>query len=440
MAQNPVSPSDADESMRPIRHSLLLILALACLLLAGCHRPGTRTLAAIPERPLLILVSIDGFRPDYLERGLTPQLGAIAAAGVRAEAMRPSFPSQTFPNHYSIITGLVPDHHGVVNNTMLDDDIPDVRFSMGNRAAVEDARWWNDGQPLWNTARAAGLRTATMFWPGSEAPVRGHHPDYWHIFDQSRTPQQRVQQVLDWVDLPAGERPHFITLYFDDVDHDGHRHGPESEELNQSLVRTDKAIGQLVEGLRERTLWNRTNLIVLSDHGMAAMPTGQLVILDDHVPGELFKLVTGGPFAGISAAEPDREAALDAAMARDIPHARCWRKDRIPAHFRYGSHRRIPRWVCLADEGWSITLRESLDRPWARAPNPGAHGFDPALDSMAALFIAHGPDFQRGLVVPGFTNVDVYPLMARLLGIEPEPNDGDARITLPLLRARSGID
>ena len=418
---------------------LLLLGTVFALLLSGCQSPPRPTLVAQPpaiDPPLVILLSIDGFRPDYLARELTPHLAAIAADGVRAEAMRPAFPSLTFPNHYSLVTGLVPDHHGLINNTMVDAEIPGERFTLRNRDAVENPAWWNDGQPLWNTMRKEGLRSATMFWPGSEAAIHGHHPDYWLTFNQEMTPAARVQQVLDWVDLPSAERPNFITLYFDEVDQKGHVHGPDSDEVNLALAHTDHAIGQLISGLKQRDAWRHTNLVVVSDHGMAKTPAGQSLALDDYVPRKLFELVTIGPLAGI---EPRKgtAAALDAAMSKPIEHAQCWRKDKVPSRFRYGSHRRVPAWICLADEGWNIVDRELMRRYGDRKANLGAHGYDPALDSMAALFIAHGPDFRRGVVIAELDTVDVYPLLARLLRITPEINDGNPETTRSLLRADS---
>lgn len=418
--------------MTSIRLRFLLPLwLLACLLVTACQTNPTRPdQTPATDQPLLILVSIDGYRANYFQLGITPTLSALASEGVRAEAVRPAFPTLTFPNHYTLVTGLVPDHHGVTNNSMLDVDIANQRFSLGNREAVENPAWWNDGQPLWNTAREAGLRSATMFWPGSEAPIRGHHPHHWRIFDMSLAPEARVAQVLEWLDLPIDERPNFITLYFDAVDHAGHRFGPDSDEVHAALEHTDAALQQLMGGLQQRSLWDNTNLVVTSDHGMAATPADQVVALDDHIPRKLFRLVTVGPLAGI---EPRKgmQARLDAALEKPIPHAQCWRKDRLPERFRYGTHPRIPRWLCMGDEGWTIYDRALLKKI---TPHPGAHGFDPELESMAALFVARGPDFRTGLTVPGFDNVDVYPLLARLLRIQPEPNDADASATLPLLR------
>lgn len=412
--------------------ALIPFALLFTMLLAGCRsdiRTDTRS-EAEPERPpLLILVSIDGFRADYFDLGITPTIASLAQDGARAHALRPAFPTLTFPNHYSLVTGLVPDHHGIVNNTMRDPELTQ-RFALSLRDAVQNPLWWNDAQPLWNTAREAGLRSATMFWPGSEAPVRGHHPHHWLPFDGAMTPEARVAQVLEWVDLPAAQRPDFMTLYFDAVDHWGHMSGPDSPETHAELAHTDAALAQLVAGLKQRGIWADTNLVLVSDHGMTATPIEQAIALDEHVPRHLFELVNRGSVAGLRARE-GHEAELEAAMSQPIPHIQCWRKEDVPARFRFGSHRRIPPWVCMGDEGWTIFDRAHLTR---LSVNPGSHGFDPALDSMAALFVAHGPDFIKGSVLAELDNVDVYPLLARLLRITPEKHDGNAEATLPLLR------
>ena len=405
-----------------------LLLAAAFLLLSAC-RTEVRPAADSVRPPALLLISIDGFRPDYLTPEATPTLAEIAHQGVQARSMRPSFPSLTFPNHYTLVTGRVPDHHGVVNNSMIDPDI-DQAFYLSSREAVENPRWWEGGDPIWNTARRAGLRSGTMFWPGSEAPIDGHHPHYWKTFDMNLPPQDRVAQVLAWLDLPAAQRPDFLTLYFDEVDHDAHLHGPQSPEALEAVRRTDAALAQLVEGLKRRGLWERINLVVVSDHGMAATRPDRIILLDDLLPAGSFELLNRGAVAGL-APRAGREAELDAALARPIEHAQCWKKERVPARFRFGSHPRIPPWVCLADEGWTILDRAQLAR---KKPNPGAHGYDPALPSMAAIFLAHGPDLRQGLTVDAFDNVDVYALLARLLRIAPAANDGDPATTLPMMR------
>jgi predicted AlkP superfamily pyrophosphatase or phosphodiesterase len=195
-----------------------LALVALVLFLAACTTTAQKQGAA-PDAPRsLILISIDGFRADYLDRGITPTLGTWATDGVRADGMRPSFPTVTFPNHYTIVTGLRPDRHGIVNNYMQDPQIPGKTFKLSDREVQQDPRWWNEGEPIWVTAEKAGLRTATLFWPGSETEIRGHRPRDWTAYDKNMKYADRVDRVLSWLDRPAGERPRFLTLYFESVD------------------------------------------------------------------------------------------------------------------------------------------------------------------------------------------------------------------------------
>src|SRR5712671_309982 len=218
--------------------------------------------------PLLILISIDGYRADYLDRGHSPVLAALAADGVRAKGLRPVYPSLTFPNHYTIVTGLYPDEHGIVNNTMHDPALGN--FSPPNRAANTDRRWWDQAEPIWVTAQKQGLRTASVYWPGTQAAIHGVLPTYWQLFDASVPPDARVEQVLAWLDLPTDQRPTFVSLYFEQADVAGHTYGPDSLQVEEALVTIDAALGRLVAGLRERNQFDRANLIILSDHGMSA--------------------------------------------------------------------------------------------------------------------------------------------------------------------------
>jgi predicted AlkP superfamily pyrophosphatase or phosphodiesterase len=375
--------------------------------------------AALADEHPLILISIDGFRADYLDRGVSPTLSALAADGVRATAMRPSFPSLTFPNHYTLVTGLRPDHHGIVNNTMEDPAWPGVTFKLSDRAQVQDARWWNDAAPLWVSAEQQGVRTATMFWPGSEAAIRGVRPSHWKVYGVGEYPADaRVDTVLSWLDLPAAQRPRFITLYFDDVDTAGHFDGPDSPKTNAAITHVDAAIGRLVAGLKARGLWTGTNLVVVADHGMAAIPADHVIYLDDLAPADSFRLVSGNAVGGVEP-RPGRQADVENALLGAHPHFDCWRKSQIPAHLHYGTHRRVPAIVCLAEKGWLLRLHSSKGHVLV-----GEHGYDPADPDMAALFVAHGPAFAHGVTLPAFDNVDVYPLLTTVLGVKPEPNDG----------------
>lgn len=392
---------------------------------AGCAtQPPAKPAAPKPAPAPLLLVSIDGYRADYLQRGLTPTLATLARDGASAEAMQPSFPSLTFPNHYTIVTGLRPDHHGLVNNTMFDADLGG--FSLGNRTAVADGRWWAEGTPIWETAGRQGMKTATMFWPGSEAAIHDYRPDHWLPFDGGKTPEQRVDQVLAWLDLPAGERPGFLTLYFDDVDHAGHDHGPDSKQVNEAMAKVDAALARLVEGLKQRGLFDRINLIVVSDHGMAAVPAKHSVMVDKLIPIDHVQVVSMGILAGFNAKPGHDFAKIEAKLEKPQKHMQCWDKTRIPERFAYGSNPRVPQLVCLADVGWRITTTAYQAKKLKDGKlSLGEHGYDNADPTMRALFIAHGPAFQPGAKLPEFPNVDVYPLMTHLLGLTPAKNDGD---------------
>ncbi|HNR91755.1 MAG TPA: ectonucleotide pyrophosphatase/phosphodiesterase [Dokdonella sp.] len=396
------------------------LLILPLLLLAACAPSGVRKSVAPPDP--VILVSIDGMRADYLERGLTPTLSAIAANGARAEYMRPSFPSLTFPNHYTLVTGLRPDRNGIVANHFEDKRIPKSRFSPTNREAVQDARWWNQAVPLWTTAQRTGLRAGTMFWPGSEAPVHGTWPDYWAPFDASVTDEARVDTVLGWLDLPAERRPSLLTLYFDRVDTSGHDFGPDSAEVDEALRHVDDALRRLLRGLDARGLGGRINLIIVSDHGMTANSPEQVIYLDDIVEEQAVHVVTWGALAGV---RPLREHRRDVEKALLAPHDHmsCHRRRAIPARLHYGRNERIPPIVCIAEIGWMITSHAAMAR--MKHFPLGRHGYDNEEPDMRAIFVARGPAFREGVVIPPFDNVDVYPLLAHLLGLKPEPNDGD---------------
>ena len=410
----------------PLRPLLILLVAFSTGCATQPHTDSTFHLQGAQPAPLL-LISIDAYRADYINRGLSPTLAMLAKDGVQADSMQPSFPSLTFPNHYTLVTGLRPDHHGIVNNTMVDPQLG--KFSLSNRKAVSDGRWWDEGTPIWETADAHGLRTATMFWPGSEANIQGHHPDEWKPFDGAVTADARVDQILAWLNVPAAQRPTFLTLYFDAVDHAGHEYGPDSPQVNDALRNTDAAMARLVRGLKQDGLFDQMNIIVLADHGMASVPLANSVMIDTLVPIDQVQTVSMGVLAGFNPASNTPAASSDfAAIERTLEqpqqHMRCWDKTRVPKRLVYGSNPRVPQLLCLADVGWRITTTQYA-ASHAGHVSIGEHGYDNADPLMQAVFVAHGPGFRHGANVPAFPNVDVYPLMTHLLHIPAAPNDGD---------------
>jgi predicted AlkP superfamily pyrophosphatase or phosphodiesterase len=403
-------------AMLPRLQHLFTVLCLVAL--AGC---ATRPAAPVtpPAHPVL-LVSIDAFRADYLDRHITPNLQRLADDGARAQYMLPSFPSLTFPNHYTLVTGRVPDRNGIVNNTMRDPALG--KFSLSNRAATADGRWWAEAEPIWVTAQKHGLRTATMFWPGTEAEIHGMRPDHWIPFDDSLSSRARVDKLMSWVDEP-GPKPAFETLYFDAVDHAGHSYGPDSAEVDAALREVDDALGYLVAQLRQRGLYDGTNIIVVSDHGMADVPKGNIVFSDDETNLDDLDTVSYGVMASFAPHEGHDASKAIARLLGPHAHMHCYRKEDLPARLDYGKNPRVPPFLCLADIGWSIISHADLAKrkdPMSR----GEHGYDNLDPTMRALFVGHGPAFAPGAVVPPFQNVDVYPLLAHLLGLAPLPNDG----------------
>jgi predicted AlkP superfamily pyrophosphatase or phosphodiesterase len=413
--------------MKPIARWIAPLLAL---LLAACSVAPASHLAQRPTYSPLILISIDGYRADYIERGLSPNLAALATSGVRATAMRSAFPTLTFPNHYTLVTGLYPDHHGIVNNRFFGAR-SGHKFVYNDRRTTDDPHWWG-GEPIWVSAERQGKRAATMFWPGSDVAIDGVRPEHWLPFDGTMPPDARVDKLLSWLDLPAGKRPDFLTLYFEQVDHQGHEHGPDSAQVNAALRQIDAALGRLIAGLKQRGLFDRANIVVVSDHGMTATSANRIIVLDDFVePGDV-RVVGAGVIAGLA---PRRGRVAQAERTLLAPHAhmRCWKKSAMPARLHYGTNARIPPIVCVADDGWLIETRDWLSNPKHHVSH-GEHGYDNADPKMGALFVAHGPAFRDGVVLPEFDNVDVYPMLARILGIRAQPNDGDIRPLEPALR------
>lgn len=404
------------------------LLALAVALSAAC---GPRALPA--ERAIVILVSIDGWRWDYLDRFHPPALTRLAIEGVRAEGLIPQFPSKTFPNHYTIVTGLRLAHHGIVSNNMEAPDIPG-RFSMGNREVLADPRWWG-GEPIWNTAEKQGRVAAAMFWPGSETLIGGHQATFWKPFDDDFPNAERVRQILEWLKLPEGKRPSFLTLYFSDVDSAGHSRGPESDEVREAALRVDQSIGQLVAGVEGAGLSDRVNYVVVSDHGMAQIPTDHMIVLDDYLDPATVNVVDWAPLLGLSAKDGDNEA-LYRKLKDKHPALAVYRNGEIPAEYHLAGNPRVPAVIGIADEGWFITSNgeeERWMRPGRHAPG-GTHGYDVKNKSMQGLFIAGGPSFVRAMVVAPFENIHIYSLMCKVLGIQPAPNDGDPAVTRAMLK------
>jgi predicted AlkP superfamily pyrophosphatase or phosphodiesterase len=397
----------------------LYILTWAVCLACSGGRPSVAA-SGTDVNEAVVLVALDGFHPSYLERAPSLHLRRLAQGGVRARWLVPVFPTLTFPNLYSIATGLYPEHHGIVSNTMKDSILG--KFTLRDRNAVRDPRWWG-GEPIWVTTVRQGKRAATFFWPGSDAPIGGVRPTHYKLFDPSVPNADRVRQVLEWLSLPSDKAPALVTLYLGDIDQAGHEFGPNSAETDSAIARVDSAVGALMSGLEERGLNTRVNLVVVSDHGMAAVKRGQLIYLDDFIDTASVDVVEIGPVLSLSP-RPGAGEDVYRRLSGAHPHLKVYRKSEVPKRYHYRVHGRIPPIIGVADEGWIVTTRghvASRDRqPLAR----GAHGYPPEVASMRGIFLARGPAFGKGVVVDPFQNIHIYALLAHVLRLRPAQNDG----------------
>jgi predicted AlkP superfamily pyrophosphatase or phosphodiesterase len=412
--------------MRRVALGILLLVAAA-----GCTPPDR--VAGGDVKPTLILVSFDGWRWDYHTTAAAPNLQRLIARGVHAESLIPGFPPKTFPSHYSIVTGLYPGHHGIVANSIV--DAPTGRVFTNDKAEeVRDPMWWG-GEPIWVTAERSGQRSAALFWPGSEAPIGGVLPHFWKAYDVNYPGPARIAQVLQWLDLPAEERPTFVMVYFSDVDSAGHASGPDSQAVKDAVGRVDGYLGLLLRGLGRRGLTDRVNVVVVSDHGMAAVRADRVVILDDYISLDDVVVSDLNPTVGLFP-KPGKEDAVYDALVSAHPRLRVFRRDETPEAWHYRDHPRIPPIVGVMDEGWQIMRRATRDaiREGRAGSAGGQHGYDSALMSMRGVFVAAGPAFRRGTTVPAFESIHIYHAIAQVLGVAPAPNDGAPDVARSILR------
>ncbi len=414
---------------RPALTRLLLIF-LVVPVVAACQSEEP----ADSQPEALLLISFDGFRADFLDRYSTPNLDRMIKNGVVADTgMIPAFPTLTFPNHYTIATGLYPANHGIISNTMYDEPT-DSWFRISDREAVENTMWW-EGEPIWVTAEKQGLTSATFYWVGSEAPVQGIQPTYWKRFDASVPGNERVDQVLEWLDLPSPERPAFVAFYFEDVDSVVHRNGLDSPETAAAVARVDAYLGRLMDGLKERGLLRTTNIIVVADHGMADRSADRAIVLGDYIDLGDVDVINTSPVAMMNAARGSAEDIVAALQGRH-PALDVYLRENMPADLHFSGHYRIPEIIAIADEGWTIFR----DRAWyeenKHRTKGATHGYRPELLSMRALFAAGGPSFKSGLRIDPFENVHIYPLMAHILKLDPADNDGDLSVLESVLQSR----
>ncbi|MBN1142842.1 MAG: alkaline phosphatase family protein [Bacteroidales bacterium] len=393
-------------------YKLVLTCFCCSLILTGCVSLNK---TANCRNDCLVVLSMDGFRGDYPDRFYTPNLDKMARRGVKAKALIPVFPSVTFPNHYTMATGLYPDHHGIVHNTFYDSTL-NYTYKISDRKAVEDGRFYG-GEPIWNTAEKQGITTGIFYWVGSEADIQQMHPTYWKKYDQQVNFEQRIDTVMKWLSFGKEKRPELIMFYFDEPDHSGHLYGPDSKETGRVVTYCDSLVGVFRHRIKEEKLARNINFIVISDHGMGALDNSRKVILNDKLNPIWIKRINGSnPVIMIEANEGCADSIVSS--LRKLDHISAWRKEEIPETLHYGTNARVNDIVVLADSSWAVTFSD-------QKISGGAHGYDPANSDMHAVFYACGPAFKRGKVIQAFEHIHLYSLFCKLLDIEPVKTDGN---------------
>ena len=368
----------------------------------------------------VVVLSMDGFRSDYPSRAHTPTLDSLANVGVRS-TFRPCYPSVTFPNHYSMATGLHPDHHGLVNNFFYDVEL-DSSYRMGNL----DPRFYG-GEPIWNTAERQGVRTASFYWVGSEVPLASGQPSIWKPFDKSVSFSDRADSVISWLKLPEDIRPHLIMWYMEEPDAIGHSATPDSSATLDVVENLDKVLNHFFTEARKLDIFDKIDFIVLSDHGMATYYPERYVNLNDYLPRDSFDYV----FDGVPTLLYPKKTYVDTAYAilQKVPNITVWKKNEIPEKLVYGKNPRVSDLVVSPHIGTYVQFREKSSPRYA-----ATHGYDNFTPEMEAIFYAAGPSFKKHVEVPQMANVNLYLMIARLLNIQPAPNDGDSAVVQRLFK------
>ncbi|KAL5499827.1 hypothetical protein EMCRGX_G011290 [Ephydatia muelleri] len=383
------------------------------------------TASSVCAKPPLLMISVDGFRQEYLNRSLNLYLTQLASKGVTAQFMTPAFPSKTFPNHFTIVTGLYPESHGIVNNNFYDKTLK-ASFALGG-STQNDAKWWL-GEPIWVTAAKQGLRSGVYFWPGSEAPIQGIYPTYYFKYSSSTPFAQQVSTVLGWFDLADDKRPQMMAMYFDEPDGAGHSYGPASSQVHAAIGNVDAIIESLFVGLQQRGIEDCVNVMIVSDHGMTALDKKKVAYISDYLPSQYAQGATY-PSYGVNAEInlSNQVAAFNAlnqsATAANAPF-KAYLRTNIPSRYHSGTinQQRFGDIYLIGDLGSYIYPTKS----YSPTSYLGNHGYDNQLTDMQSIFVASGPAFKQGYVHPGFENIELYNLMCGLLGIVPSPNNGTA--------------
>ncbi len=390
--------------MKPIKIFLFFFLTSFCIYAQA--------------QPYVLLVSFDGFRWDYLNRNITPNLNKVINNGVRALSLRPTFPSKTFPNHLSIITGMYAEKHGIIFNHF-ENVKSNLIYKLSDTSAVRNPEWYK-GEAFWTTAEKNNITTASFFWPGSELNNAKRRPTYYKKYEHNLPYKERIDGVINWLQLPQNKRPHFITLYFDDTDTYGHEFGPNSLEINQSIKRLDDLVGYLNDELSKIGMKDSLNIIFVSDHGMTEIDASRSINIENILEGLNYKV---GGIKTLTMIEPSSNDfdSVYARLERNQSHFKIYRKENLPKYYNFNKNDNIYSILLVAELGWSIVNNQQLLN-MSMGYRKGNHGYDNNNIDLHGIFAATGPNFKNGYGTGTLWNIDIYPLLCKIFNIEPNKN------------------
>ena len=377
------------------------------------------------SKPYVIFISIDGYRYDYTKKYHAVNLLRLSQRGASAEYMIPSYPTLTFPNHYTLVTGMYPAHHGLVDNTFYDPQ----RRTFYTKKIAGDGSWYG-GTPLWVLAEQKKMLTASFYWVGSEADIQGVRPTYYYTYNEKIPINKRLRVVKNWLQLPADKRPHLITFYFPEVDHEGHDYGPESKEVQHAIHDVDESIGKMVA--MTDSLGLSVNFILVSDHGMTEIDTEHQLPVPKALDTATCVVSAGSTLIHVFVKDKNNTPKIYQNLRSEAVDCDVYLADDIPTEWHYG--KKDDRYGRVGD----ILVTSHWPNVFAlnsKPVKPGNHGFDPSLPPMRATFFAWGPQIKTSVAIGPFKNVNVYPLVAKILGLTYSHSiDGDLKVLMPLLK------
>lgn len=402
--------------------NLAAVSLVFVLLLISCQDANTNK---TEDEVYVIMLSLDGFRWDYTDKAHTPTFDSMQAAGVKAKSLMPSFPSKTFPNHYTIATGLYPDHHGIVLNSFYADDL-DKEYSIFDKKSVSDDSFYG-GEPIWITSEKNEVPSATLFWVGSEASTDGIMPSYWKTYQHNMPFYDRVDTLEKWLSYPEYKRPRLVCWYLHEPDSKGHHYGPNAQETIAQVESIDTLLGEFFTRMRKLPFYDKINFIITSDHGMSSTSSERQVILDQYIDTSLLLHYDGWNPNWNLEIKPGHIDEVYASL-QDVEHIDVWKNQDIPKELNYGTNSRTHDITLVAKPEWSVYWS------WNIGKGKGAHGYDNHTQDMHAIFYASGPAFKKGFSQPTFSNVNIYPLISEIMNYKPVATDGNLESVSGMLK------